>query len=117
MHLIETRPLGATELVVSALGFGAAPIGFAEQRTAREVARRLRRLNPDHLDRVQLHSPPRRVLEDGEAVGALERARKAGKVRYIGVSADGPDAGFALDLGVFATLQVSVSILQQEPLE
>ncbi|MBA3944072.1 MAG: aldo/keto reductase [Herpetosiphonaceae bacterium] len=75
----------------------------------------LRRLQTDYLDVVQLHSPPRWVLDDGAAIQGLVRAQEAGKIRHLGVSADGDDARRALELGVFATLQTSYSILQQAP--
>lgn len=185
--MIPQRPLGRTGLTVSVLGFGGAPIGFADAPDAYEtfvplprraldlgitffdtapdyrrgeellgralrgrrsevvlaskvgrvqtpsgggwaaredwteagvlaqVERSLRALETDYLDLVQLHSPPARVLDDGAALCGLQRAREAGMTRHIGVSADGPEAWRALELGPFATLQVSYSILQQEP--
>src|SRR5215210_725356 len=79
------------------------------------IERSLRRLATDYLDLVQLHSPPEWVLDDGGALSGLQRARAAGMVRHIGVSADGEVAQRALELGVFETLQISYSILQQEP--
>jgi aryl-alcohol dehydrogenase-like predicted oxidoreductase len=79
------------------------------------IERSLRRLATDYLDLAQLHSPPEWVLDDGGAVRGLQRARAAGMVRHIGVSADGEVAQRALELGVFETLQISYSILQQEP--
>ncbi len=75
----------------------------------------LRRLQTDYLDVVQLHTPPRWVFDDGAALDGLVRAREAGKIRHLGVSADGDDARRALELGVFATLQTSYSVLQQGP--
>ncbi len=79
-----------------------------------QIETSMRHLRTDYLDLVQLHSPPRWVLEDGTALYGLQQAQTAGKVRHIGVSADGDDAWYALEMGVFATLQVSYSILQQE---
>ncbi len=79
-----------------------------------QIEASLRYLRTDYLDLVQLHSPPRWALEDGAALHGLQQAQAAGKVRHIGVSADGDDAWYALDMRVFATLQVSYSILQQE---
>lgn len=75
----------------------------------------LQRLATDYLDLLQLHSPPHWVLDRGEALRGMERARERGLVRHLGVSADGAEAEWALALGGFATLQVSYSILQQEP--
>ncbi|MGI8589230.1 MAG: aldo/keto reductase [Chloroflexia bacterium] len=184
--MIPQRPLGTTGLTVSALGYGGAPIGFAdpghagdfpallrraldlgitffdtapdyreseallgealegrrgdvvlatkcgrqqsrvaggwqasedwtEAGVAAQIESSLRHLRTDYLDLVQLHSPPRWVLDDGAALRGLEHARDAGKVLHIGISAAHPDAGYEIGLGVFETLQVSYSILQQEP--
>src|SRR5215203_2676783 len=48
----------------------------------------LRRLRTDHVDVMLLHSCDKDVLERGEAVGALARAREAGKIRCAGYSGD-----------------------------
>ena len=88
---------------------------WSEAGVLKTIDRSLRHLQTDYLDLVQLHSPPLRVLDDGGALRGLLRAQQAGKVRQIGVSADGAEAWRALELGVFATLQVSYNILDQEP--
>jgi aryl-alcohol dehydrogenase-like predicted oxidoreductase len=88
---------------------------WAQAGVLRTIEESLRRLRTDYLDLVQLHSPPLRVLEDGQALAALERAQAQGKVRHIGISADGPEARHAIALGRFATLQISYSMLHQEP--
>jgi len=81
------------------------------------VERSLRRLKTDVLDVVHLHSCPVSVLERGEAYGALERARDAGKVRYIGYSGDDRAAKWALESGKFDTLMTSVNIADQQSIE
>ena len=78
-----------------------------------EASRRI--LGVGALDLVQLHSPPRHVIEDGEALRALERCRERGQVKHVGISVDGEDAVRALELGSFETLQTSYSLLQQQP--
>ena len=88
---------------------------WSEVGVLRSVEASLRRLQTDALDLVQLHSPPMWVLDDGGALRGLQRAQAAGMVRHIGISADGAEAWRALALDAFATLQVSYSILQQEP--
>ena len=88
---------------------------WSEAGVLRTIEESLRRLGTDYLDLVQLHSPPRRVLDDGAAVAGLLRARDRGMVRHVGVSADGEEAWRALELGAFETLQISYSVLQQEP--
>jgi aryl-alcohol dehydrogenase-like predicted oxidoreductase len=55
----------------------------------------LKRLGTDYLDLFQLHSPPVDVVARGDWVYALESMKKAGKIRYYGVSCDTMDAGLA----------------------
>lgn len=83
----------------------------------KSVERSLRRLKTDVLDLVHLHSCPLSVLEHGEAYGALERARDAGKVRYIGYSGDDRAALWALNSGKFDTLMTSVNIADQQSID
>lgn len=48
----------------------------------------LRRLNRERIEMFMLHSPSTDVVARGEAIDALEQARKAGKIEIIGVSVD-----------------------------
>ena len=88
---------------------------WSEAGVLRAVEASLLRLDTEYLDLVQLHSPPEEVLRDGAPLRGLLRARQAGLVHHLGISTDGDVARLALELGAFATLQVSYSILQQEP--
>ena len=81
------------------------------------IERSLRRLKTDHVDLVQLHSCSAETLQRGDLVEALERAREAGKTRFIGYSGDGENARFAVESGWFDTLQTSINIADQEALE
>lgn len=86
---------------------------WSETGVLETIDRSLRCLRTDYLDLVQLHSPPLWVLEDGAALRGLLKAQAAGKVRQLGLSSEGAAAWRGLELGVFATLQVSCSLLQQ----
>lgn len=96
---------------------GRGPEGWTAPSIERSIERSLERLKTDHVDLVHLHSCSREVLERGEATEALEKAKKAGKTRFIGYSGDGEDAKFAIESGRFDTLQTSISIADQEALE
>lgn len=175
---MERRTLGKTGLEVSALGFGAAEIGFLETPQAdinrllnsaldaglnvidtaecygdseemiinavghrrdefylftkcghasglphpdwtpelleASVDRSLKRLKTDCVDLIQLHSCNHQILQQGEVIAALQKARDAGKTRFIGYSGDNEAAQFAVESGAFDTLQTSVSLADQQ---
>jgi aryl-alcohol dehydrogenase-like predicted oxidoreductase len=81
------------------------------------VDRSLRRLGTDHLDVMLLHSCKLEVLRQGEALGALLRAKEAGKIRFAGYSGDNEAATFAVGLPGVDVLMCSASICDQVNLE
>jgi aryl-alcohol dehydrogenase-like predicted oxidoreductase len=77
------------------------------------VDRSLRLLKTDRLDVMLLHSCDLATLRRGEALGALAKARDAGKVRFVGYSGDSEAAEYAAGLPDVAVLQTSVSVADQ----
>ena len=80
---------------------------------AQTVDRSLRRLKTDRLDVMLLHSCGLDVLQKGEAVAALVKAREAGKIRFAGYSGDNDAAAYAATLPDIRVIETSISVADQ----
>jgi len=83
----------------------------------KSIDRSLKHLQTDHLDVMQFHSCDVETLRNHKVVEVLTRARDAGKTRFIGYSGDSDEALYAVEMGIFDTLQISMSIADQEALD
>lgn len=79
----------------------------------RSVERSLKRLKTDHLDVMLLHSCELEVLQRGEALAALVKARDAGKIKHAGYSGDNDTVAYAAALPDIAVIETSISLADQ----
>ena len=77
----------------------------------------LRLMKTDYLDIAQLHSCSAEILRQGDCIEGLLRAQEKGYTRFIGYSGDNEDAKTAIEIDVFDSLQTSVSIADQSPID
>lgn len=93
-----------------------APLWSAEL-VGQTVDRALKRLRTDVLDVMLLHSCDLATLQKGEALGALVKAREAGKIRFAGYSGDNETAAYAAGLSDVAVIETSINIVDQVNIE
>lgn len=79
-----------------------------------QIDRTLQRLKIDTIDIMQLHSPSYDDVANGDGLEGLKKAQAAGKIRFTCISADGPTALKAIEIGEFDTLQLTYNILDQQ---
>jgi aryl-alcohol dehydrogenase-like predicted oxidoreductase len=94
---------------------GAEEPAWTPDQITSSIEESLRRLRTDHVDLLQLHSCDLDVLKKGDAIEAVQRAREAGKTRFVGYSGDNEAAAWAVESGAFDTLQVSFNLTDQGP--
>lgn len=87
---------------------------WTKENAFRGLHESLSRLRTDYLDLMQLHNPTAEECERGGLVGALNKMREQGKVRWIGISTTLPDLPTFLEWGVFDAFQIPYSALQRE---
>jgi aryl-alcohol dehydrogenase-like predicted oxidoreductase len=92
---------------------GALTQDFSPDYLKRAIEGSLRRLRTDYLDLFQLHSVPLAVVQRGDWEPVLQELKRAGKIRYYGVSCDMPEAGIAgLSYSGVSSVQCVVSLLE-----
>jgi aryl-alcohol dehydrogenase-like predicted oxidoreductase len=76
----------------------------------------LRRLRTDRVDLYQLHNPTADDIARGEIFETIDRLRRSGKARFVGVSISKTDDGLAIvERGRVDSLQVVYNVLHQRP--
>jgi aryl-alcohol dehydrogenase-like predicted oxidoreductase len=86
---------------------------WTAQTVRDSIDRSLVRLQTDYVDLVQLHTCGVDILERGDVLQPLLDAKQAGKTRFIGYSGDNEAAEWAVESGLFDTLQTSFNLVDQ----
>lgn len=86
---------------------------WSEQVILATVDRALKRLQTDYLDVMLLHSCSLATFQRGEAIGALAKAREAGKIRFAGYSGDNEAVAVAAQHPEVAVVETSINITDQ----
>jgi aryl-alcohol dehydrogenase-like predicted oxidoreductase len=115
------RALGLRRSAVPASLSGTVSQDFSPGYLREAVEASLRRLQSDHIDLYQLHSPPREELTGSrlqDALGLLGRLKAEGKVREYGIALDSVyDAVHCLDMEGLASLQMPFGLMDLQALD
>ena len=103
------------------VGAPAAPRGersphvFTRDNILAGVEQSLTRMRTDHLDVLQFHiSPSRQTLEEHGALDTVLELKRAGTVRFIGMSGTVPNLSDHIAMGVFDVFQIPYSAVERE---
>ncbi len=86
---------------------------WSEALITATVDRAIANLGPTPIDVMLLHSCDLATLQKGEAIGALVKAKQAGKIKHIGYSGDNEAAAYAVTLPEIEVLETSVNVVDQ----
>ena len=95
-----------------------ADVRYSEKYLRENVEERLRNLNTDCIDLLQLHSWTRAWNREPTPLAILRKMQQEGKIRAIGVSTPEHDQNCVIDLmrqGWVDAVQVIYNIFEQEP--
>ena len=89
---------------------------FSYEAVSKSIDNSLELLQTDVIDLMQIHFGPdqQQVIDDGETVRAMQDAKKAGKIRYLGASCDGDIARQCIESGDFDVMQMTYSLLEMQ---
>ena len=114
------RALGLRRSAVPASLSGTVSQDFSPGYLREAVEASLRRLQSDHIDLYQLHSPPQKELTGSrlqDALGLLGRLKTEGKIREYGIALDSVyDALHCLDMEGLASLQMPFGLMDRQAL-
>lgn len=114
------RALGLRRSAVPASLSGTVSQDFSPGYLRQAVEASLRRLQSDHIDLYQLHSPPSEDLTGSrlqDALGLLGRLKAEGKIREYGIALDSVyDAEHCLDMEGLASLQMPFGLMDRQAL-
>jgi aryl-alcohol dehydrogenase-like predicted oxidoreductase len=115
------RAIGLRRSAVPAALSGAISQDFSPGYLRKAVEASLRRLQSDHIDLYQVHSPPREELRGTllqDTLGLLARLKAEGKIREYGIALDSADdAVHCLGMEGIASLQIPFGLMDQEALD
>src|SRR5262245_23349251 len=91
------------------------PHVFTRDNILAGVEQSLARMHTDHLDVLQFHiSPSRQTLEEHGALETVLELKRAGTVRFIGMSGTLPNLPEQIAMGVFDVFQIPYSAVERE---
>jgi len=115
------QALGLRRSAVPASLSGTVSQDFSPGYLREAVEASLRRLQSDHIDLYQLHSPPREELTGSrlqDALGLLGRFKTDGKICEYGIALDSVyDAVHCLDMEGLASLQMPFGLMDLQALD
>lgn len=107
-------------VVVSKCGQKVAGIdapAWSAQVVAASVDLALEQMKTDSIDVMLLHSCDLETLKNGDALGALVRAKEAGKIKHVGYSGDNQAAAWASANPDIEVIETSINIVDQNNID